>query len=372
MPSSALPNVIRLIDRLRSGLPLLPDSPQNLLEVVGILKSYGIVLDAYQKNLLFIAREQFLELLPVFKYFNGRINPTKILKHLWHDRINYEFAEYCMRAMFYHGGGTLDQFLDTAEFSELADRAIEAKFARNPLLLALHRYLPEFWREQVRQMAYYHALGVFWSVMSPIFLTLSDRYDQQEINSIPEVVEHIRTGIVAAVNKPIAYAVSIDGRAYDIIPDRPELNFLQAAAIPYVEAVFFRSFPFRGTISYNAQLQDIPAEINQFNYGALYADPIPVGGAGIPPTLLMQDMRHFLPDYLLNFYRQQERGLDNLRVKICISFQKSMFCVTTAVIQALAPFPLDTTDPSAQTTVYRYLRGWCDRLAESRIIGFLD
>jgi hypothetical protein len=29
-----------------------------------------------------------------------------------------------------------------------------------------------------------------------------------------------------------------------------------------------------------------------------YADKFPVGTAGIPPTLLMQDMYHFLPPYL--------------------------------------------------------------------------
>jgi hypothetical protein len=42
-----------LIDRLQKGLALLPDSPQNVMEVVGILKSYGEVLDRYWQNLLF-------------------------------------------------------------------------------------------------------------------------------------------------------------------------------------------------------------------------------------------------------------------------------------------------------------------------------
>ena len=35
----------KYIDRLESGEALLQDSPENVLEVVGILKSYGIVLD---------------------------------------------------------------------------------------------------------------------------------------------------------------------------------------------------------------------------------------------------------------------------------------------------------------------------------------
>jgi hypothetical protein len=34
------------IHRLESGKSLLKDTPENVLEVVGILKSYGVVLDA--------------------------------------------------------------------------------------------------------------------------------------------------------------------------------------------------------------------------------------------------------------------------------------------------------------------------------------
>jgi CO2 hydration protein len=364
--------VRQLLDRLQSGLPLLPDTPDNLLEVAGILKSYGIVLSAYWRNLDFIAREQFLVQVPMFKYFNGEITLGKIWRHLWHDRINYEFAEYCMRAMMWHGGGTLDQYLNSPEFIAKSDQAIQAKFRRNPFMRLCHRLFPEFLREQVRQMAYYHALGVFWSVMSDIFLTLSDRYDRGEITSIGAVVDHIRTGIVEAVSKSIAYRVVIDQVPYEIVPDRPELNFLAGAGIPYVETVFFRSFPFRGTVSYNAQLPDIPRDLQQFQYGALYADPLPIGGAGIPPTLLMHDMSRFMPPYLREYYQKSNRGLDNVRVKICISFQKSMFCVTTAVIQALAPFPIHTQNPHEQEANYRYLRGWCDRLAQSRIMDFIN
>ncbi len=48
------------IERLTAGEALLKDTPQNLIEVVGILKSYGVVLDAYSKNLIYIAENQFL------------------------------------------------------------------------------------------------------------------------------------------------------------------------------------------------------------------------------------------------------------------------------------------------------------------------
>jgi hypothetical protein len=138
-------------------------------------------------------------------------------------------------------------------------------------------------------------------------------------------------------------------------------------AVPYVEAVFFRSFPFRGTVSYNAQEHQISTEISQFNYGVLYADPLPVGGAGIPPTLLMQDMRHFLPNYLHEVYQQGDRGEEDLLVKICLSFQKSMFCVTTAALRGLAPHPFETEDPQERQANDKFLAPWLARLSRSQL-----
>ena len=120
-------------------------------------------------------------------------------------------------------------------------------------------------------------------------------------------------------------------------------------------------------MSYNAQADQIPAEQGRFQYGALYADPIPVGGAGIPPTLLMQDMRHFLPDYLIEFYLASGRGLDDVRVKICQSFQKSMFCVTSASLQGLLPYAADTPNPQEQVANRTFLAAWMDRLMTSRL-----
>jgi hypothetical protein len=99
----------------------------------------------------------------------------------------------------------------------------------------------------------------------------------------------------------------------------------------------------------------------------LYADPLPIGGAGIPPTLLMQDMRHYLPDYLAEVYSDRTRGNYDLRVKICESFQKSMFCVTTATILGLAPFPLDTEEPEQMQRNQVYLEGWMNRFESSRL-----
>jgi CO2 hydration protein len=231
----------------------------------------------------------------------------------------------------------------------------------------VERLFPDFLHEQVRLMTYYSALGYFWSFMSPMFLELSDRYDRGEIKNISDVVQHVQDGLVAAAALPYVYKVAIAGNDYEIVPKSANLTFLMDTAVPYVEAVFFRSFPFRGTVSYNAQAHQISSEIAQFNYGVLYADPVPVGGAGIPPTLLMQDMRHSLPQYLHDFYKQGDRGEEDLLVKICLSFQKSMFCVTTAALRGLAPYPLETKNTDQQQANTDFLAPWLDRLAGSRL-----
>lgn len=355
------------IQRLLSAESLLPDSETNLIEVVGVLKSYGVVLDAYATNLVYIADHQFLVLFPFFKYFNGDVSLNRLAQHWWHDRINYEYAEYCMRTMLWHGGGGLDTYIDTPAFAADCERAIAAKIKGNLLMQGLHRICPDFLPEQIRQLAYTSALGQFWRVMSDIFLDLADRYQDQMIRSIPEVVALIKDGLVAAAANPITYRVTIQGQVYPILPDTAGLTFLMDTAVPYVEAVFFRGTPFLGTVSYNAQANQISPDQSRFEYGALYADPLPIGGAGIPPTLLMQDMRHFLPDYLEQLYLSSGRGADDIRVKICQSFQKSMFCVTSAALQGLLPFPANTTQPEEQAANRQFLADWMDRLTTSRL-----
>lgn len=355
------------IERLLNNETLLPNSKTNLLEVVGILKSYGVVLDAYSNNLIYIAQHQFLVFFPFFKYFNGDINSNKLFRHWWHDRINYEYAEYCMKAMLWHGGGGLDEYLDSPEFEQRAKAVITAKFKNNPFVLAVNKIFPQFLIEQLRVYSYYSGLGQFWRVMSDIFIDLSDLYDEGKITSILEVVNHIKAGLVAAAAQPITYTVTIKDKDYDIIPKSVGLTFLMDMAVPYVEAVFFRGTPFPGTVSYNAQAYQIPVIQGNFQYGALYADPLPIGGSGIPPTLLMQDMRHYLPDYLHEFYQKTLRGEDDLRVKICETFQKSMYCVTNAAVVGLMPHSPDTQDPEEQKANQAYLEGWMDRLINSRL-----
>lgn len=355
------------IDLLESGKALLPESAENVIEVVGVLKSYAIVLDAYSRNLNYIAEEQFLVLFPFFKYFNGEVTLPKLIRYLAHDRINFEYAEYCMRTMLWHGGGGLDSYLDSPEFSSLAEKAIAAKLKGNFFMQGLHKAFPDFLPEQVRMLAYYTGLGQFWRVMSDLFMDLSDSYERGETKSISDVVNFVKAGLVAAASLPITYSVKIHGQVYDILPATANLTFLPDVAVPYVEAVFFRGTAFFGTVSYNAQAHQIPEKQRDFAYGALFADPLPIGGAGIPPTQLMQDMRHYLPEYLQEVYRTSCRGEDDVRVQICQSFQKSMFCVTTATILGLAPHPMNTSDPEEKKANRAYLEGWMDRFGDSRL-----
>ena len=357
-----------IVDRLMASGVMLPESEVNLLEVVGVLHSYGIVLDAYSINLNYIADRTFLQLFPFFKYFNGEITLPKLLAHWRHDRINYEYAEYCMRSMMWHGTGGLDSYLDSPEFIELAKKAIAARVKFNPLLAVLNKLFPEYLVEQVRMAAYTSGLGQFWRVMSDIFVDLSDRYDRKELTSIGQLTDLILDGLVAAAGNPITYAVEIGGRSYDILPASAELTFLPDTGVPYVESIFFRGTPFFGTVSYNAQAHEISPERGDFAYGALYADPLPIGGAGIPPTLLAVDMERHLPDYLHEHYKLSCRGEDDLLVQVVQSFQKSMFCVTSAAIRGLAPHPLTSEDPDCVRENREYMWAWMDRLQSSKLL----
>ncbi len=379
-----------VIHRLEAGGSMLPDTPENLMQIIGIYKAYAIPMDFYWRDLLYIAERVFLDPLPFFKYFlpqeyldlhnhyagddadlriwrgeatahpelrefieKGKTGKMpKIFHHLWHDRINMEFAEACMRAMLWHGRdmglGKFDAYLDTEEYKANADRAIKAYFKKNPVMLGLYKLFPEMFLEQVRQLSYYSNLGLFWEVMAPVFLEMSDIYDEGGFKGVPDAMNFLVNGIFAVAGRPIYHHVYIEGECYEIIPKSKGFMWLYEAALPYVEAIFYRTSPFRGTKSYNAQAKQVPLQQKDFHYGILYADVFPVGTAGIPPTLLMDDMSHFLPDYLQEYYQQHCRGEDDILIQLGISFQRSMYNVTSAVIQALRQallYPLDDPNP---------------------------
>jgi CO2 hydration protein len=352
--------------RLLAGQTLLNDSADHLLQVVAVLESYGIVLDAYSKNLIYQAEHQFLNPLALFKYLDGDLSPAKIWRHLNHDRINFEYAEYCMKAMLWHGTGGMDAYFDGEAFAANCARVIAAKRRRDPLLALLHPLAPAFLPELIRTAATTHALGQFWRVMSDLFLDLAAAERDGRVRSIPAVVDFIKDGLVAAAANPIQYAVNIGGEQFWILPPEANLTFLVDVAVPYVEAVFLRGTPFLGTVSFNAQAQQISPDQAQFAYGALYADPLPTMGAGIPPSLLMQDMYRHLPEALHTWYLQRSRGEGDVRVKICMSFQKAMFCVTNAAINGTMPHPLDSQDPVQRSANAAYALAWATRLAAGR------
>ncbi|MEB3214657.1 MAG: CO2 hydration protein [Nostocales cyanobacterium 94392] len=379
-----------VIHRLEAGGSMLPDTPENLMQIIGIYKAYAVPMDFYWRDLLYIAEREFLNPFPFFKYFLPKeylqrhnhyagddadlrvwrgeatahpellafiekgetVKMPKLLHHLFHDRINMEFAEACMRAMLWHGKdmglGKFDDYLDTEEYRKNADRAIKAYFKGNPVMQGLYKLFPDMFLEQCRQASYYSNLGLFWEVMAPVFFEMSDMYDEGKLTSVPQAMEFLVNGIFAVANRPIYHHVYIGNECYEVIPKSKGFVWLNEAALPYVEAIFYRTAPFRGTKSYNAQAKQIPSKQKDFHYGILYADVFPVGTAGIPPTLLMQDMLHFLPQYLVDYYQQYCRGEDDMLIQLGISFQRSMYNVTSAVIQALRTatlYPLDDTNP---------------------------
>ncbi|MDA7986185.1 MAG: CO2 hydration protein [Synechococcus sp. H1_metabat_bins_2.tsv.006] len=360
------PTQEELVQTLLAGQTLLDDTPDHVIQVVDVLKSYGEVLDAYSINLIYQAEEQFLNPFPVLKYLDGDLSPAKLWRHFWHDRINFEYAEYCMKAMLWHGTGGLDEYLDSPEFASNCEAIIACKRRRDPLQGLLHPLFPQFLPELIRTAATTHALGQFWRIMSDLFIDLAEAEANGEVSSIAGVVDFIRDRLVAAAGNPITYKVRIAGQDFWVLPPEAGLTFLVDVAVPYVEAVFLRGTPFLGTVSFNAQAKQISADQSSFKYGALYADPLPSMGAGIPPSLCMQDMYRHLPERLHNWYHNCTRGEGDVRVKICQSFQKSMFCVTNAAIKGTFPHPLDSTDPAEQEANAAYANAWASRLVVAR------
>jgi CO2 hydration protein len=361
-----MPSSLELQQKLLTGSTLLSESEDNLIEVVDVLHSYGEVLDAYSRNLIYQAEAQFLNPFPIFRFLDGDLSFGKIWRHLCHDRINFEYAEYCMKTMLWHGTGGLDSYLDSEAFLRDCAAIIARKTKADPLLAVLHPLFPNFLPEAIRAAATTHALGQFWRVMSDLFIDLAQAETQGSITTIRDLVDFLRQGLVAAAGQPISYGVKVAGEQFWVLPSDAGLTFLVDVAVPYVEAVFLRGTPFLGTVSFNAQAQQISPDQGKFSYGALYADPLPTMGAGIPPSLLMQDMYRHLPQRLHELYLKRTRGEGDERVKICMSFQKAMFCVTNAAIEGTFPFELGCVDANQQAANQAHAAAWSNRLATAR------
>jgi CO2 hydration protein len=360
------PSAEQLQQQLLNGETLLSESPEHLIEVVDVLRSYGEVLDAYSINLIYQAESQFLNPLPIFRFFNGELSLARLWQHLCHDRINFEYAEYCMRAMLWHGTGGLDAYLDSEPFLRNCEAIIRHKCGKDLLPALLNPLFPQFLPELIRTAATTHALGQFWRVMSDLFIDLARAEAAAELSSIAELVIFLRNGLVAAAAAPISYGVKLGEQHFWVLPPEAGLTFLSDVAVPYVEAVFLRGTPFLGTVSFNAQARQMSPDQAQFRYGALYADPLPTMGSGIPPSLLMQDMYRHLPERLHQLYHRRSRGEGDVRVKICASFQKAMFCVTNAAIAGTFPHPLGSSADAALAANSAYAMAWAQRLSLGR------
>jgi len=373
-----------VIHRLEAGGSMLPDTPENLMQIIGLYKAYAVPMDFYWRDLLYIAEQVFLEPLPAFKYFlpqeyldlrnhyagddadwrfwrgeatahpellefmsKGELNTKipKLFHHLYHDRINMEFAEECMRAMFWHRnmGGELEPYMDSEEYRQNADRAIRAYFKNNPIMLGLYKLFPELFLEQCRQSTMTSVLGLFWEIMAPVFFEMSDVYDEGGFKGVPDAMNFLVSGIFAIAGRPIYHRVNIRGEWFEIVPKSKGFTWLYEAAFPYVEAVFYRTSPFRGTKSYNAQANEVPKDQNDFHYGILYADKFPD--------------------------KQFCRGEDDTLIQLGVSFQRSMYNVTSAVIQAGRAaflYPLDDPNPKHLLANRHYFEGQLNRFCNPK------
>jgi hypothetical protein len=75
-------------------------------------------------------------------------------------------------------------------------------------------------------------------------------------------------------------------------------------------------------------------------------------------------MLHFLPPYLQELYSEHRRGEEDQLVQLGITFQRSMYNVTSAVIQALRCallYPLDDPDPKHLLANRQFFEAQMDR-----------
>ena len=125
-----LPDQEELVRRLLSDTPLLADTHDHLLQVVNVLESYGLVLDAYSRNLIHQGHTQRLNPFPVFRFYHEGCSVERLLNHLLGDRINFEYAEYCQKAMFWHGTGGMDAYFDSDEFQKACQQVVALRRSR--------------------------------------------------------------------------------------------------------------------------------------------------------------------------------------------------------------------------------------------------
>jgi len=83
---------------------------------------------------------------------------------------------------------------------------------------------------------------------------MSDIYDEGGFKGVPDAMNFLVNGIFAIAGRPIYHHVYIRG---ENAPNHQRLHVAVRSCL-YVEAVFYRTSPFRGTKSYNAQAKQVP------------------------------------------------------------------------------------------------------------------
>jgi hypothetical protein len=114
--------------------------------------------------------------------------------------------------------------------------------------------------------------------------TLARAERDGEVGSIAGVVEFIKQGLVAAAANPIHYGVEVAGASHWVLPPEAGLTFLVDVALPYVEAVFLRGTPFFGTVSFNAQAQQISPDQGSLPTARSMPTPCPPWEPAFPPA----------------------------------------------------------------------------------------
>jgi len=150
---------------------------------------------------------------------------------------------------------------------------------------------------------------------------MSDIYDEGGFKGVPDAMNFLVNGIFAIAGRPIYHHVYIRGECYEII--RNQRLHVAVRSCSYVEAVFYRT-PF-GVQSLTMPRRSKSLTIKDFHYGIsmlMYSQ----WGSWHSATLLMQDMLHFLPQYLVDYYQQHCRGKDDMLIQLGITFQRSMYC----------------------------------------------
>lgn len=180
-----------LICCLFSDMLLFKDIFDYLLQVVNVFESYGFVFDVYSKNLVDQGEQQMFNFFLVFCFFYEGFSFKCFWIYLMGDCINFEYVEYCQKVMFWYGIGGLDVYFDMFEFVEVCQWIIKCKLVCDFLLVFNNCFYLDFVFEVICLFIIIYCFGLFWWVMSDIFVDLVCCYVIKEVICVNDVVYYI-------------------------------------------------------------------------------------------------------------------------------------------------------------------------------------